>query len=31
MIARDLDEVEHLVRAVKVEMDAVHVGHQCDG
>jgi hypothetical protein len=31
MIARDLHEVEHLVCAVKIEMDAVSVGHQSDG
>ena len=31
MVARDLDEIEHLEGAVEIEMDAVSVGHQSDG
>jgi hypothetical protein len=31
MIARNLHEIEHLVCAVELEMDAVSVGHQSDG
>ena len=31
MIARDLHEVEHLVRAVELETDGIPVGHESDG